>query len=104
MGRLDNKIAIVTGAGTNLGLAIATRFVDEGAQVAILDLDGDAAAGAAEKLGSSAQAFTCDVTDETQVKEAVAAVVEAFGSLHVLVNNAGVEGPNRPTHEFELAD
>lgn len=104
MGRLTGKVAIVTGGGNNIGLAIATRMSEEGAAVAIVDRDDAAAHAAANKLGGSTTAHVCDVTDEAQVEAAVAAVVERHGRLDVLVNNAGIEGINLPTHELPLAE
>ena len=91
--RLSDKIAIVTGGGSGIGEAISLRFGKEGARVAVLDLNHDAAASVAEKItgeGGEALPFTCDVADQSSVKDAFAKVNEAFGGLSILVNNAGI--------------
>ena len=91
--RLSEKVAIVTGGGSGIGEAICLRFGQEGARVAVLDLNHDAATSVAERItsaGGQAQPFTCDVADQTSVKDAFANATEAFGDLSVLVNNAGI--------------
>ena len=88
---LDGKRALVTGAGRGLGLGIATRFAAEGARVALADVDEAAAQAAAAEIGGGAIAVACDVTDPAAVQSAIAATVDAFGGLDVMVNNAGVE-------------
>ena len=90
-GRLEGKVALITGAAAGLGLVAAERFAAEGARLVIADvIDGAEAVAAVEEAGSKAIAVTCDVTDEDHVRAAVAAAVETFGGLHVLYNNAGV--------------
>lgn len=91
--RLADKIAIVTGGGSGIGEAISLRFGEQGAKVAVLDLNQDAADGVVEKIkaaGGEAAAFTCNVADRASVQEAFGKVIEAFGGLTVLVNNAGI--------------
>ena len=90
-GRLEGKVALITGAAAGLGRVAAERFAAEGASIVIADVvDGAEAVAAVEAAGGRAIAVPCDVTDETQVRDAVAAGVQAFGGLHVLYNNAGV--------------
>ena len=93
MRRLEDKIALVTGAGAGIGRAIAETFAREGAHVVVTDRDGEAArevADAIVKSNGSALAETVDVTDTEQVKELMQRLAEKFGRLDVLVNNAGV--------------
>ena len=92
-GRLAGKAAIVTGAGRNIGEAIARLFAAEGARVAVVDMDEGRAAAVAAAIradGGEAAAVVCDVTDTDAVAGMVAAVVEAFGGIDVLVNNVAV--------------
>ncbi|WP_037577749.1 3-oxoacyl-ACP reductase FabG [Phaeacidiphilus oryzae] len=86
------KSALVTGGAQGIGFAIAKRLVEEGARVLIADIDPELAAASAEQLGGPAVARSvgCDVTSAEAVKAAVDAAVEAFGSLDVMVNNAGI--------------
>ncbi len=105
--KLDRKIAIVTGAASGIGLAIARRYVAEGATVAIADLKEDTAkAAAAEltKLGpGKAIGLAMDVTSETQVNDGVAQVVRQFGQVDVLVSNAGIQIVHR-IEDFPYAE
>jgi len=89
---LDGKTAVVTGGAQGIGLAIARLFVQEGARVLIGDLRKEANDKAITELGGSAVArgIVCDVTDAEQVSALVRAAVDAFGSLDVMVNNAGI--------------
>ncbi len=86
---LAGKVVLVTGAARGIGRAIATRFVEEGARVAIADIDGEGAAKTAREIGRGAVGVRIDVTDATQIRTAVAEVIESFGAIDVLVNNAG---------------
>jgi len=89
-----DKVALVTGAGSGMGLATAQAFAREGAAVALVDINEAAARTAAEQLvaaGRQAIAIGCDVTEEAQVKAMVAQAVSAFGRLDAAFNNAGVQ-------------
>ena len=87
--RLENKIAVVTGAGAGIGRAIVEKLASEGATVVVTDVNGDAASAAAAEIGHGAVAYELDVTDFARVGSVVAAVRDRFGRIDVLVNNAG---------------
>jgi 2-hydroxycyclohexanecarboxyl-CoA dehydrogenase len=89
MGRLDDKIAIVTGAAQGIGRAIADKLAAEGATVVVTDLDEAAAQAAAAAIGAGAVGLAADVTDRAAVEAMVRSVHERFGRIDVLVNNAG---------------
>src|SRR5437588_9212052 len=89
----DLRTAIVTGGGSGIGLAISKRLAAEGAAVAVLDRNGDAAAKVAEEIeesGGAAIGLTVDVTDRARIDEAVAEVRSRLGAATILVNNAGI--------------
>ncbi len=90
MGRLDGKIAIITGAGSGIGAATARYFAREGARLLLTDLAADKVSAVAGELGGQARWLVSDHTDEAQCQEAVARAVSEFGALHILHNNAGV--------------
>jgi len=93
MGRLEGKVALITGAGAGLGRAIAICFAREGAHVFVTDRDGDSAqtvAGEIAEAGGNANALTADITELADVKTMLEAVQSAFGRLDILVNNAGI--------------
>jgi NAD(P)-dependent dehydrogenase (short-subunit alcohol dehydrogenase family) len=89
--QLEGKRALITGAGRGLGLAIATKFAEYGAQVVLADLDHPTCAEAAAQLGGDAHAVHCDVTSSADVQAAIAETVDRFGGMDVIVNNAGIE-------------
>ncbi|MDB5824219.1 MAG: 3-oxoacyl-[acyl-carrier protein] reductase [Herminiimonas sp.] len=89
---LQGKVAIVTGSARGLGAATARRLAKEGATVVVTDIDRDGTAAMAESLktdGFNAIGIACDITKSAEVRQLVDATVAAFGSVHVLVNNAG---------------
>lgn len=93
MGRLDGRVAFVTGAGRGIGAATALRLAEEGARVALADLDTSGCEGVAaeiRKLGSEALVCECNVADGARVQEVVDQTAAQFGRLDILVNNAGV--------------
>ena len=92
MNTTKHKVALVTGAARGIGLAAAKRFLADGWQVALLDIDGDALKKTFAALGKPevTLAITCDVSDPAQVEQAFAALTKRFGRLDALVNNAGI--------------
>ena len=92
---LAGQIAVITGAGGTIGGATAKAFAAAGAEVALLDLDGGAAAERAKNLGGAALAVICDVTDAASVSAAFERVVEAFGGVDIVVSNAGAAWQGR---------
>lgn len=99
---LAGQTALVTGAGQGIGEGIARRLHRAGARIAVFDANGENAARVAESLGGLALAG--DVTSETEVAGAVARTVESFGSLSILVNNAGITGTTDVTWNLDLQD
>lgn len=93
MGRLQNKVSIITGAAQGIGLATALKFATEGAIVIVCDIRQagvDAAVAACQQQGAQAQGFVMDVTNRDQVNAVMAQVRDRFGRIDVLVNNAGI--------------
>jgi 3-hydroxybutyrate dehydrogenase len=103
--KLDGKVALITGAASGIGYAIAERFLEAGARIVIADLNEDGAAKAAKQLGSTKQAIGVgmDVAKEDQVNAGVKRTVDAFGTIDVLVSNAGIQIVH-PIEEFPFAD
>ena len=104
MGRLAGKACVVTGAGAGIGEAIAVRLAEDGAHVAIADIDADSAERVAARLrGKGADAFAgkVDVSKTDEVREFVDATARRFGGLHAIVNNAGVAIPGSAEHITE---
>ena len=99
--RFAGKVFVVTGGGSGLGEAIVYRLASEGARVAVLDLNEEAAARVA-KQAQGARPFVADVSDSQAMVRVMQAVVDHFGRLDGAVNNAGIGGPFVPTAEFPL--
>lgn len=93
---LHGNVAIVTGGAAGLGHAMVQRFLAEGAQVVIADIDRDKGAAVAAELGSDALFLETDVSQSDQVEALVSATVRHFGGLHIMVNNAGIPTTMQP--------
>ncbi|AMS45504.1 SDR family NAD(P)-dependent oxidoreductase [Aminobacter aminovorans] len=107
MARLSGKAAIVTGAASGIGAAVARRFASEGASVILADRDGDGLAKLASDIregGGRAITHTCDVTDETHMDDLVSLSRREFGRIDIGVLNAGTEGKIAPIEELEVGD
>jgi NAD(P)-dependent dehydrogenase (short-subunit alcohol dehydrogenase family) len=103
--QFENKVAMVTGAGSGIGAAIARRMGEEGASVVVADLNEEAArkvASEIEQAGGTAFAVRQDVGDPASVEESVRAATDKFGRLDVAVNNAGITGDLAPLAEYTL--
>jgi NAD(P)-dependent dehydrogenase (short-subunit alcohol dehydrogenase family) len=103
VGRLDDKVAVVTGAARGLGRAVAEAYAAEGATVVVSDVDGEGAGRVADALGGRGVSAVCDVTHEAAVADLLDGAVERHGRLDVMVANAGVGRP-RPLLEMDLAE
>jgi NAD(P)-dependent dehydrogenase (short-subunit alcohol dehydrogenase family) len=104
---LNNQTAFVTGAASGIGLAIATRLADDGANVVLADLNIEGAEAAAADLvsrGGAAAGIRVDVSDPSSVEAAVSFVAERFGGLDLAVNNAGLAAPAKPLHELSVEE
>jgi len=86
---LARQIAVVTGGGSGIGAATAKAFAKDGAEVAVLDRDLEAATAVAKKIGGKALAIACDVTNPSEVRAAFAKIAETFGGVDIVVSNAG---------------
>ena len=107
MGRLQDKVAIVTGGARGIGGATVRRFVEEGAKVAIFDVladDGEALAKELSRDGTEAIFLKVDITKEQEVQAAIGKVVETWGRLDILVNNAAITGVNKFAHEVTVEE
>jgi NAD(P)-dependent dehydrogenase (short-subunit alcohol dehydrogenase family) len=106
-GRFTNKVALVTGGGSGIGRACALQLAEEGAEVAVMDIDEAHAASVADKInaaGGRARPVGADVADPASVEAAVRAAVDAYGGLDVAVNNAGVGATPAPVGDLPVAD
>tara|TARA_B100000519_G_C14258698_1_gene446457 strand:+ start:3338 stop:4108 length:771 start_codon:yes stop_codon:yes gene_type:complete len=105
-GRVDGKVAIVTGGAQGIGAATAIRLAEEGADVVIFDIldKGKDVAAKVESLGVRSLFMRVDLTQEVEVCNAIAKVVDTFGAIDVLVNNAATPGANKLVHEMSEAE
>lgn len=102
MDRLKNRVCIITGAGNGMGQSTARRFAAEGARVAVTDIsprDGEETVRLITEAGGTAQFWQLDVSREDQVAEVFTDIAESMGGIDVLINNAGISGVDKPTHE-----
>lgn len=105
MGKLDGKVAIITGAASGIGRSAALLFAEEGASVVAADLTEDAVAKVADEIkeaGGNAIAVRVDVSDPEQVEAMVNRAVQEYGRLDIIFNNAGIEGTPAPTADCTL--
>lgn len=98
------QIAAITGGAQGIGYAIAKRFVENGASVALLDLDMSLAAESATKLGPKAVAISCDVTRFESVAAAISETESRLGGISIMVNNAGIAGKNTTVAEYPVEE
>jgi NAD(P)-dependent dehydrogenase (short-subunit alcohol dehydrogenase family) len=102
-GRLQDKVAVVTGAGSGIGEGTVEAFIAEGAKVIAADVSG-AQDALAERLGDNCVGVQADVSQEEDVQAMLQAALDTFGGLDVLYNNAGIDGAVAPTGEYSVAD
>jgi NAD(P)-dependent dehydrogenase (short-subunit alcohol dehydrogenase family) len=105
--RTKGKTCIVTGAALGIGRSCALRLAQEGAQLALVDVLDEAGLALATEMqesGYKAHYWHVDVSSEEQVQLAVNGIVDHYGAVHVLVNNAGIAGANKPTHELSESE
>jgi len=101
---LDGKVAIITGAAGGIGSATAQLFVDLGAKVMLTDRDQGKLEETSARLGDASATLAADCTDEAEIERLVGATVERFGSLDIMVANAGIEGVLGPADQVSLAE
>lgn len=97
---LTAKVAVVTGAAQGIGFAVAQRLIHSGATVACWDVNANAAEKAARSLGENAISFGCDISDAQSIESAKSNTLSKLGQIDILVNSAGLAGPNAPVDEY----
>lgn len=107
MDRIKSKVAVVTGAALGIGRAICLRLAKEGAAVTVTDIlseQGQEVIGQIREQGGVAEFWHLDVTSETEVQQVFAEIRRRFGAINILVNNAGISGADKPTHEITVEE
>lgn len=99
---IEGKVAVITGGASGLGEATANRLATEGAKLVLVDIDGDAVAAAAERVGGDAISVTADVSTEDGVASYVQAALDAHGRIDLFFNNAGIEGRTAPMVDADI--
>ena len=103
MGKLDGRVAIITGGSGGIGRAAAKRFVNEGANVLLVDLEERALRDSVNAIGEKHASWTCaDVTSDDDTQGYVKAAVERYGRIDILLANAGIEGNFKPIPEYPI--
>ncbi len=102
MNELDGKVALVTGGGSGIGEATCLLLAERGAKVVVADIDLGKAQAVAARIGANALAAQGDTSKAADCEALVARAMEAFGALHIGVNNAGIGGPQLPTGDYTL--
>ena len=103
MGKLDGKVAIITGGSGGIGSAAAKLFAAEGSRILLVDLDGDALQRTVTEIGADqATHVVADVTDATHTQGYVAAAAEKFGGVDIALLNAGIEGTIEPITDYPV--
>jgi NAD(P)-dependent dehydrogenase (short-subunit alcohol dehydrogenase family) len=107
MKRLEGKVAVITGAALGIGKASSLLFAKQGAKVAvtdILDIEGQKLAEQIRLSGGDAEFWHLDTKDEQQVTDVINSIASKYGKINILVNNAGISGTNKPTHEISAQE
>jgi NAD(P)-dependent dehydrogenase (short-subunit alcohol dehydrogenase family) len=107
MGRIENKVAVVTGGARGIGRAICKMFAREGAWVAVTDIIDDEGRQVADDIktaGGKAEFWHLDTSREDNVIDVFTKIAEQFGGIHILVNNAGISGTNKAPHDIEIEE